>query len=262
MTGDTVWGAALPALYAHEDRHWWTQGMLACMAALLDTDGWTGGGAILDVGCGGGGALARLTAQQRVGVDLSPLALRHARRHPDLRLVRASVAALPLAPAQFDLVLALDSLDQRQVEMSAALAACAAQLRPGGRLLLRVSAHPWLYSTHDRLTGTALRLRLSDLRTLLAQAQLILRRLTYANCLLFPFAAARRWLLRRRDDLALPAAGALPAHDLNLPAPPLNRLFTRLLRLEALWLRRGFDLPWGLSLVALAARPGPLEAPP
>ena len=49
------WGAALPTLYALEEAHWWTRGMFACTAAILAADGWSGRGAVLDVGCGSGG---------------------------------------------------------------------------------------------------------------------------------------------------------------------------------------------------------------
>ena len=83
------WGAALPALYAHEEMHWWTRGMFACTRAILSADGWSGAGAVLDVGCGSGGALAHLPARRRVGVDIAPLALAYARRHVDLALLCA-----------------------------------------------------------------------------------------------------------------------------------------------------------------------------
>lgn len=238
------WGAALPTLYALEEAHWWTRGMFACTAAILAADGWSGRGAVLDVGCGSGGALSQLAARPRIGLDISPLALMHARQHPDLTLVRASAMALPLAPARFDLVLALDSLDQRQMDSRQALIACAGQLRPGGRLLVRVSAHPWLHSAHDELTGTAARMSARQLQALLQAAGLTVRRLTYANAVLFPLAASRRLLA---DTLRRPLA-----HDLQLPSAPLNRLLRRVLEREASWLRRGHNLPWGLSLYALA----------
>jgi len=242
--GRAPWGAALPTLYALEEAHWWTRGMFACTAAILAADGWSGRGAVLDVGCGSGGALSHLAARPRIGVDISPLALMHARQHPDLTLVCASAMALPLAPARFDLVLALDSLDQRQLDSRQAVIACAGQLRPGGRLLVRVSAHPWLHSAHDALTGTAARMSARQLQALLQDAGLTVRRLTYANAVLFPLAASRRLLA---DTLRQPLA-----HDLNLPPAPLNRLLRLVLEREAGWLRRGHDLPWGLSLYALA----------
>lgn len=240
------WGAALPTLYAHEEAHWWTLGMLACTVALLAADGWSGAGAVLDVGCGSGGALAHLPARSRVGVDISPLALTYARRRHDLTLVCASAMSLPLAPARFDLVLALDSLDQRQVDSLQALSACAGQLRPGGRLLARVSAHPWLQSAHDDLTGTGARMSARQLQALLQAAGLTLRRLTYANSTLFPLAVSRRRLAAM--------LGQPLAQDLHLPPAPLNRLLQRVLQAEAAWLRGGRNLPWGLSLYALAVK--------
>lgn len=247
------WGAALPALYAHEEMHWWTRGIFACTRAILSADGWSGAGAVLDVGCGSGGALAHLPARRRVGVDIAPLALAYARRHVDLALLCASAMSLPLAPAQFDLVLALDMLDQRQVDSRQALLACAGQLRPDGRLLLRVSAHPWLRGAHDEATGTGARMNARQLRTLIQAAGLSVRRLTFANFTLFPLAASRRLLA---DTLSQPLA-----QDLQLPPAPLNRLLRMVLQGEARWLRSGRNLPWGLSLYALAIkRPEPRGA--
>lgn len=247
VSSAAAWGAGLPMLYAHEEMHWWTRGMFACTQAILAADGWSGQGAALDVGCGSGGGLARLSARRRVGVDIAPLALAHARRHAGLTLLVASAMALPLAPAQFDLVLALDVLDQRQVHTRQTLAACAGQLRPGGRLLVRVSAHPWLASQHDELTGTGARMSARQLRSLIESAGLVVRRLTYANATLFPLAAGRRLLAQvLRQPLA---------QDLQLPPAALNRLLHRVLLSEARCLRAGFDLPWGLSLYALAVPP-------
>lgn len=242
----TVRGSALPTLYAIEPTHWWTQGMLAITLALLEADGWQGEGDVLDIGCGGGMAGATVPAQHRTSIDLSWVALMHARRHAGLDLVQGSLAALPFANRQFDLILALDSIDQYGVDGGAVVARCAQMLRPGGRLLIRVSAYGWLEGAHDVATGTGERMVAGHLRQLVQHAGLEVRRLTYANTALFPLAAARRLLGRWQ--------GTVAEADLRPPAPWLNRALRNVLHAEATWLRRQ-DLPWGLSLYGLAVTP-------
>ena len=242
----TAWGSALPTLYEIETVHWWTRGMLAATQAILEADGWRGDGALLDVGCGGGMAGVQVVARHRIAMDLNWLALMHTRRYPDLRLVQGSMAALPLVPQCCALILALDAIDQRGVDSLAAVAGCAELLEPQGRLLVRVSAHDWIYSTYDTTTGTGTRMAAATLRRIVESAGLTVRRLTYANCCLLPAAVLRRlqarWLGTPVED------------DLQPPPAWLSRWLFGILKAEAAWLRRG-DLPWGLSLYCLAVKP-------
>jgi hypothetical protein len=70
--------------------------------------------------------------------------------------------------------------------------------------------------------------------------------LSYANCLLFPVAVAMRFA----EGILNPKDGG---SDVKEVSPLLNRLLTAVLRLEAAILRL-WSLPFGLSLVAVAAR--------
>jgi SAM-dependent methyltransferase len=241
----TARGWALPTLYEIEAVHWWTRGMLAVTQTLLDADGWRGEGAVLDVGCGGGMAAATTPAQHRTGIDISWVALMHARRYAGLQLVQGSLHDLPFAPEQFALILAHDAIDQHGVDAGAVVAGCANLLQPGGRLLIRASAYAWLEGAYDVATGTGLRMTASHLREMVADAGLRVRRLTYANSSLLPLAVARRlqgrWL------------GTAVEADLQPPPAGLNILLQGVLRAEAAWLRQR-DLPWGLSLYCLAVK--------
>jgi hypothetical protein len=117
-------------------------------------------------------------------------------------------------------------------------------LRPGGRLLARVPAHDWLRGAHDRQVHTRRRYARRELREKIESAGLELQRLTFAGFILFPLAVLKR--LTEREAAA--------RSDVTLPAPILNRALTAALSAEGLWLRR-FDLPLGLSLLALARKP-------
>jgi len=198
---------------------------------------------VLDIGCGPGQELAELPAGAwGVGADLyfPPDAIAAS----DRRLVRADAGQLPFADGLFDWVLALDVLEQRSVVPSQALGEMQRVLRAGGRLVIRVPAHPWLYGPHDIFWGGARRFRRSELTALLQDAGFSIIRVSYANTLLFVPAIAAR-LLGRTTGLGSDDMRPMPA--------PINRLLLAVLTLEARWLAQR-NLPFGLSLLSLAQR--------
>lgn len=99
------------------------------------------GARVLDVGCGGGilsEALARAGADV-VGIDLAPRVLEVARLHlheSGLRVEYREIAVEALAaemPGAFDAVTCMELLEHVP-DPGSVIAACAALLRPGGRL--------------------------------------------------------------------------------------------------------------------------------
>lgn len=232
----------------YEDRHWWFVGRRAVLAALLDGLGLPADARILEVGCGTGGNLpllgrygrvtalemdsyARTFAQQKTGVD-----------------VRDGVLPqrLPFDGERFDLVCLFDVLEHIPDDQ-AALAAIAGLLAPGGRLLLTVPAHPWLWGAHDKHLHHRRRYSHAGLRASLLEAGYAIDRTSFFNALLFLPAAAVRLADRWRDRVT--ASGSA------LPAPLANSVLTRLFAAEAPWLRR-WNLPFGLSLLAVARPAG------
>jgi SAM-dependent methyltransferase len=237
-------------IYQHEDHHWWYRGMRRISSALLAQHcpaPW-GGWRVLDAGCGTGGILTYLAPYGRTcGIDASALALGFARCREHRHLAQASVEALPFPDATFDLVVSFDVLQHASIgDDRRAARELARVLRPGGWLLLRLPAYDWLRSAHDAFVHTRHRYTAGEVSRLIAGAGLALRRLTYANTLLFPLIAARRLVGRLSAD----------AHSDVTPLPaPLNRLLEAALAVEARWLRtRSF--PFGLTVVALAQKPG------
>lgn len=101
------------------------------------------GARVLDVGCGGGilsEALARAGAQV-TGIDLAPRVLEVARLHlhesqleVDYRLISVEALAAEM-PATFDAVACMEMLEHVP-DPGSVIAACAALLKPGGRLYL------------------------------------------------------------------------------------------------------------------------------
>jgi len=249
MTPSVTEAALLPYLFGDDETGGWGRGMRAVTHALLAATALPPGPA-LEVGCGGGQFLAelraRLAGRTVYGVDLHPLALSHARRRAGRApLAQATLDELPWPADCFALVAALDVFDQQGVDMAAALAEARRVLLPGGLLLMRVSAYPWLYGAHDVAFHTGRRYARRELAAALAGAGLTVERMTYANAgLAAPVIVqrlAQRW-------------GLLPWLPGLYGNGGLHGLTAGLLQREAAWLRRG-DLPLGLSLYALARKP-------
>ena len=240
----------LPLLYAGDQGYGWSAGMRAITHALLD-DVTLPDGAVVEVGCGGGQLLGELPQRYPmrtvVGVDLHPVALAYARDflRPTVSLSQAALPHLPWQAHAVALLLALDVFDQQGVELAAALTESYRVLRADGALVLRVSAHPRLYGAHDRAFHTGQRYTRRQVQDALEHAGFAIQRLTYANALLSPPVAAMR-LAQRWGVLGWQAA--------TYQQRGFHHVAAWLLRQEATWLKHT-DLPWGLSLCAVARKP-------
>ena len=208
---------------------------------------------IMDAGCGTGGNLGALTPLGHViGFDASAVALGYARRAYSGRLAQASIEATPYPDDAFDLVTSFDVIYSCNVADDVqALREMAHVTRPGGYVLIRVSALPALRGPHDVAVHGCRRYTERELRRKLAEAGLAVRRVTYANSLLLPGV-----LIIRRLQRLLLRAGRQPATDVWAAPKLINRLLIGLLEMEAHWIGGGHRFPLGVSLFALATKPG------
>ena len=142
----------------------------------------------------------------------------------------------------YDLVAILDVLEHVEEDCEA-LESIARKLRPGGRILIAVPAHPWMWSAHDVVNHHKRRYTRKSLRAVVAAAGLRLEMMSWFNSLLFPLAAAARFAgkVRRKED-----------SDDKLPPAPLNALFQGIFGLERYAIGR-LPFPPGVSLVAIVS---------
>jgi SAM-dependent methyltransferase len=231
-----------------EERHWWYTGMRRVALAVLDAllDG-RSDARILDAGCGTGGTTRELRRYgEVVGVDLAWEALQPARERGLRNLARGSVESLPFRSDSFDVVTSFEVIYHLGVANDGrAFQEVRRVLRPGGLLLLRLPAHDWLRGEHDRLVHTRHRYSPSEVREKLTAAGFAIDRLTWANAVLFPPAAAKRVLERLTP-------GSTDEPDLWQPPVPINAVLESAIALEALAIPRGVPLPFGLSVLAVA----------
>jgi SAM-dependent methyltransferase len=236
-----------------EDRHWWFIGrrriILSLLAERLPPASANGTRRILDLGCGTGTMLAHLRKFGEVeGVDADEQAVEFCRARGELQVRLLDGPELPLPDNAFDLVTALDVLEHIEDD-SRALREIRRVLRPGGLLLATVPAHRWMWGAQDEISHHFRRYSAAEISSRIGKAGLDLERLTYFNSLLFPPIAAVR-LVRR----AVPPRGE-PRSDFEMTREgPVNGLLARVFSSEARWLR-GRDLPFGVSLLALASLP-------
>jgi SAM-dependent methyltransferase len=234
-------------MFELEDEYWWYRGVRALLQKWLDRYV-TRPARLLDGGCGTG---ANLQLLQRygtaLGVDISETAMDFCRARgiaPE-HLTLASVTALPFPNKFFDVVISLEVICNIADDQSA-FNEIARVLKPGGCAMIQVPAYQWLWSPHDVAVGHQRRYAARDLRAKLVHAGMRIERLTHANTLLFPAIVLRRLLRRWR--------GAAQVHSDLAPLPRAVNACLSALYLAEMQLVARVDVPWGVSLVALARK--------
>jgi SAM-dependent methyltransferase len=141
----------------------------------------------------------------------------------------------------FDTVICLDVLEHLADDLRA-LQIFWSALRPGGRALIKVPAHPFLYGAIDAASLHLRRYRRRDLRSVLERAGFRVERLACMNlAATVPYFVKSR-LLRK------------PTNFSNSLDPARLGLYDRLMP----WLERAerlLPVPFGLSLIAVARKP-------
>lgn len=236
--------AIFAAMRDAEAAHWWFAGRRRILASVLERLPPAPGPRVLDAGAGFGGNVP-LLERHGIVIALEPdgdAAQGAATRAPAVRALFAP--HLPFATASFGLVGLFDVLEHVPDDAAAA-AEIARVLQPGGRLVLTVPAHPWLFGPHDVAHHHHRRYTRAGLQRVLGEAGLVVERCTFFNALLFPAAVMARAAARLRGDAKV---------STTLVPPPGNALLARLFGAERHLLRH-LDLPTGLSLLAVARRP-------
>jgi SAM-dependent methyltransferase len=240
----------------HERRHWWFVGRRRIVASVLETllSG-RRGLRILDIGCGTGGMIPVLSPFGRVtGIDPAEAAIGYSleRYGGQAEFLQVDFPRESPPGKDFDLVTLFDVLEHLDDD-GEALRKAATLLSEGGRVILTVPAHRFLWSPHDEINRHRRRYAFGELRDRLLAAGLEIHRMTYFNTYLFPVVwgtrQVRRALARKGDRRS----------DFRIQRDWINNLLSDLFGSERHLLRH-VDLPFGVSILAVAGRRAPPTA--
>jgi SAM-dependent methyltransferase len=228
-----------------DDRHWWYRARRDVLANLIRREALPPQNAkILEIGCGTGHNLAMLGQFGHVdGLELDDEARALSERRLGRSIMSAPLPELAGVPGRhYDLIGAFDVIEHIDDD-HAALASIATKLKPGGKFVIAVPAHQWMWSAHDVVNHHKRRYSKRALRQLIERSPLTLDKIGYFNSLLFPLAIAERAASKLRGkDRA----------DVNLPPAPLNAALEKVFAAERYLVGR-LPLPPGLSLFAVAS---------
>lgn len=227
-----------------DQRHWWYRARRQILAELIRREGGLPPNPrILEIGCGTGHNLAMLGDFGEIdALELDEEARAMAEQRLGRQVMSAPLPELDGVPDRhYDLIGAFDVIEHIDDDRGA-LTSIAAKLKPGGKFLMTVPAHQWMWSAHDVVNHHKRRYSKRALKALIERSPLKLSKIGYFNSLLFPLAVADRLAskLRGREDA-----------DLKLPARPLNSALEKVFAAERYAVGR-LPLPPGLSLFAVA----------
>jgi SAM-dependent methyltransferase len=244
-----------PAEFANiataEERMWWFAGMRKILRAWIGRLPVRPSGRVLEAGCGTGYMSRWLAAEygwRMFPLDLDFAGLSYARREGVKRLCQGDLTELPYREGSFDAVVSLDVLVHLpQGEEGRGLREFLRVLRPGGVLILRVSALRILRSRHSEFAHERQRFTRKRLEAAVREAGFRVIDASYANTLLLPVALFKFRIWE-------PVTRQAPASGVVVPGEPLNWALRQPLEWEARWLEAGGRLPVGQSVILIAEK--------
>jgi len=228
-----------------DQHHWWFLARRRILKTLIERVVRPPSDArVLELGCGTGHNLAMLSGFGHVdGLELDDEAREFSEKRLGRKILSAPLPELAGVPdAHYDLIGAFDVIEHIDDD-NAALASIAAKLKPGGRFVMTVPAHQWMWTAHDVVNHHKRRYSKASLKQLIDGSPMRLEKIGYFNSLLFPLAVAERTAskLRGKDNA-----------DVKLPPAPLNLALEKIFAAERYLVGR-LPLPPGLSLFAVAS---------
>ncbi|OGH14330.1 MAG: hypothetical protein A2687_01740 [Candidatus Levybacteria bacterium RIFCSPHIGHO2_01_FULL_38_26] len=233
-------------IFKNQDNHWWYKGMRAINESLLkkylpENKPLK----ILDAGCGPGAALVYLSKfGDVVGVDISDDALKFAKKRG--KVVKGDVSDLPFKDETFDVVVCLDVLYHKWVDLKKALSELKRVLKPGGVLLIREPAFDWFKSSEDIASATKHRFTKNEVKGEFDNS-FVIKKITYVNFFLFPFA-----LIKRIPEV-VGFKKKRGVSDVQAASPFLNKILLFIFQKEQSLINY-VNFPFGTSVICVAQK--------
>jgi len=239
---------AFGRLAAAEANHWWFRSRNRVLLWVL---GQRCGviGSLLEVGCGTGFVLKAIRGAypqaELFGSEFFDEGLTHARKRVPSATFMELDARLMTDQDCYDVIGAFDVIEHIE-EHEQVLANLTHGLRQGGKLLLTVPQHRWLWSLTDERACHVRRYRRHELIDKVKRAGLRVEYVTSFVSLLVPL----MWLSRRRKH-----ADEYDSMREFQISGWLNRILELVMSAELLLLKLGVRFPVGGSLLLLASKP-------
>jgi dolichyl-phosphate beta-glucosyltransferase len=236
-------------LAAADRDHWWFRSKAALVATAIRRTaraGEAGQGWLLDIGGGAGGVTALLgwRPDRVVVVEGNAALCAAARDRHGLGAAQANVDRVPIADSSASVVCLLDVIEHLAAP-GGALAEARRVLAPGGRLVVNVPGHQWLWSAADETLGHVRRYTRATLRAELVAAgfePLVLGHV-------FSWLVPPVWWRRRLRSTGEAELG------LDVASPAIDRAAMVLTWGERLLVGRA-AVPFGTSVLAVAIARG------
>jgi SAM-dependent methyltransferase len=234
-----------------EPTHFWFHGFRAVVVPILrEIAAGRRDLRMLDCGCGTGYNITTLFQQygRPFAFDREPDALQRARA-TGRPLVRADMEQIPFRSATFDLATSFDVVHSVSDD-HAAVREMARVLKPGGYLVMNVTALELLRGDHSDVWGEQRRYTREGGTRLIEGAGLEVVRVAYLFASLVPMMLTVRMVQRVLRPFREPRGDT----ELTVPAAPINAMLAGLVRWEAA-LARSVAMPFGSSLLVVARKP-------
>ncbi len=243
-------------LFSVEEKHFWHRGRKEIILDVLKRHvSGLAKARILEIGCGTGNIMAYFQEHglDIAGSDVFLKALQFCRRRTGAAcLYQADITALPFKE-NFNIVGLFDVLEHIQEDENA-LEQALKTLKPGGTLIITVPAYQWLWSNFDKHSHHKRRYSKQELVLKLKKTGFQVRMITFYMNLLFPVLAFIR-LWSKLTCTSKSAETEMSSFVELKVVPLLNLLLLAVMRFER-FLLRFFCLPFGVSLLVVADKPG------
>jgi ubiquinone/menaquinone biosynthesis C-methylase UbiE len=235
---------------ALQNEHWWFKARKSFAMEALRQGPAGKAGPILDIGCGSGVMIDFLKDYGKpvIGIDYSEYALKLCAVGVHGVLARGTVEHLPFKDNSFGLVTSFEVLYHKQVgDDDKVIREIYRVCKKGGRILIIDSAFDFLKSKHDDFAHGVRRYTVKELSGKLKMAGFVMRKSSYLYMSIFPILC----VVRAFKNIFIPKDK--PSCDLHRAPAFINNMMIRVLRLEAVLLRK-IALPFGVSVLCVAEK--------
>ena len=231
-------------MYKTEDSHWWHKSKRRFVEQFITTYVQKKKITILDVGCGTGKNMERLSHYGEVwGVDLSEEALSFCKKRNLTRVKKGEAEKLPFKKGTFDVVCVLDVLEH--VDDKLAVKEIRRVLKNSGFIVVTVPAFWWLWSKWDDVLHHKRRYTKKRLMEILVQEGFVIQRNTYIHS----FLVLPSLIIRKLKQFQQKTYTS----DFQINNAFMNKLLLFMSELEQMWINR-YDMPFGTSVLCIAQK--------